>query len=81
MTPSMRRRLQEAREQRDDAQQALEDAIVAAYEAGGGMREIADEVGMTHPGVSKLLERVGARRRDMTAEELRADLERRGQAW
>ncbi len=81
MTPSTRRRLNEAREQRDDAVHALEDAIIAAYKAGGGMREIGDQVGMSHVGVSKLLERLGVRRRDMTVEEMRADIDRRGQRW
>jgi DNA-binding CsgD family transcriptional regulator len=75
----MRRRLNDARDAHDEAVQAREDAIVAAYKAGGGMREIADQVGFSHPGVSKLLERLGVRRRDMTAEELRADMDRRGQ--
>lgn len=74
----MQRRLQEAREQRDEAVRTFEDAIVAAYEDGGGMREIGDEVGMTHTGVSKLLARLGARRRDMTWREMRADEDRRG---
>lgn len=75
----MLRRLHDAREQRDDAVQQLEDVIVAAYKDGGGMREIGLEVGMSHTGVSKLLERVGVRRTDMTVEEMREEQDRRGQ--
>jgi DNA-binding transcriptional regulator LsrR (DeoR family) len=74
----MRRRLHEVRDEHAEAVKAREDAIVAAYEAGGGMREIADEVGFSHVGISKLLERLGVRRRDMTVDELIADEKRRG---
>lgn len=74
----MRRRLNEARDAVDEAVQAREDAIVAAYEAGGSLNEIANEVGYSHVGISKLLERLGVRRRDMTVEELIAEDKRRG---
>lgn len=62
MKRSTARRLQEVAEQLAEAQQAREDAIVEAFKLGGGMREIADEVGMSHRGVAKLLERLGLRR-------------------
>lgn len=75
--PSMARRLREAREALDDARQARDDAIVAAYEAGGGMNEIGTEVGMSHVGVAKLLERLGIRKRWMNVEDANRELERR----
>ena len=73
LSPYMRRRLNDARDQHEEAVQAREDAIVAAYRAGGGMNEIGKEVGFSHVGVSKLLARLGVRRRDMSVEELRAE--------
>jgi DNA-binding NarL/FixJ family response regulator len=78
LSRSMVRRLHEAQEQVDEAIQAREDAIVAAYEAGGSLYEIANEVGYSHVGISKMLARLGVRRRDMTLEEMIADDKRRG---
>lgn len=64
----MARRLREIRESIDELTQAREDAVVAAYRKGGGMREIAEEVGMSHGGVSRMLARLGERERE-TAEQ------------
>lgn len=64
LKPAMAARLREAAQALDEAQQVREDAIVAAYRAGGGMNEIAEQVGMSHTGVGKLLERLGVRERD-----------------
>lgn len=53
--------LAEARERRDDAVQEFEDAVIAAWKKGGGMREVGEAAGMSHQGVSKLLARRGVR--------------------
>ena len=69
------KRLRDAAQAADEAREAKEDAIVAAYKAGGGMREIAREVGMDHVSISKMLQRLGAREPKQTAEELRRELD------
>lgn len=55
------RRLEEVRNALEEAQQAREDAIVLAWMQGASLREIAQAVGMTHSGVSRLLTRAGIR--------------------
>lgn len=78
LPPAHARRLREIRESYDDLLQAREDAIVEAWKAGGGMREIADEIGMSHVGVSKMLQRLGLRTPWTTLDaEQREDEERR----
>jgi hypothetical protein len=77
MTPATRRRLREAREAYEEAHQAREDAIVDAFQKGGGMREIGDEVGMSHGGIGKLLQRLGLRKRWMSMEDANRELQRR----
>jgi DNA-binding transcriptional regulator LsrR (DeoR family) len=77
MTPATRRRLAEVRDAYEEAHQAREDAIVEAYHKGGGMREIAEAVGMSHPGVGKLLERLGVRKRWLSIEDANREIERR----
>lgn len=57
-------KLRQARAIRDESEQHLHETIVAAYKAGGGMREIGDAVGMSYTGVAKLLERLEVRERD-----------------
>lgn len=64
LAPRHARALREARDALADAEQAREDAIVAAWRSGSGsLREIGYEVGLSHVGVSKLLERLGVRAR------------------
>lgn len=77
MTPATRRRLGEVRDAYDEAHQAREDAIVEAYRKGGGMREIAEAVGMSHVGVAKMLHRLGEREPWMTLEQANAEIQRR----
>jgi hypothetical protein len=72
-------KLQAAKADREGAQVALEDAVIAAWKAGGGIREIAEAAGMSHPGVSKLLERRGVRNRLSYADMDRARRELRGE--
>lgn len=58
----MERRLREAQEQLEEARDERDATIEEAWRKGGGMREIAEVVGMSHVGVSKLLERRGVRK-------------------
>jgi DNA-binding phage protein len=62
MKRSTARALQDAAEALREAREARDDAIIEAFRKGGGMREIADEVGMSYRGVAKLLERAGVRK-------------------
>lgn len=57
-------RLNQVRDNLAASLQAREEAIIAAYRAGGGMNEIANEVGMSYVGVARMLERLGVRERD-----------------
>lgn len=70
LNPTMRRRLKDARKAYEEAVQAREDAVVAGYNAGGSLREIAEAAGMSHVGVAKMLKRLGARRTATTIDEL-----------
>jgi transposase-like protein len=80
MSRATKARLQEVREAYEEAHQAREDAIVEAYRKGGGMREIAEAVGMSHVGVSKMLHRLGEREPWLTMEDANRELERRRRA-
>lgn len=73
----MVRRLNEARDELQESMDARDDAIAAAWKAGGSLTEIAHEVGMSHPGVSKLLARMGVRKRWLSVEDANRELERR----
>ena len=75
--PSMKEKLHEARDQLKDAEAHRAEVIVEAWRAGGGMREIGDEVGMSHNGVALLLERLGVRRRWRNLEDAVRELEKR----
>jgi hypothetical protein len=66
----------EATDQQIEAHEAL---IGEAWKAGGGIREVAEHVGMTHTGVSKLLERRGIRERLKYEDDERARRELRGE--
>lgn len=59
----MVRRLNEARQAFEESRQVREDVVVEAWKKGGSLREIAEASGMTHQGVSKMLERLGIRDR------------------
>jgi IS30 family transposase len=72
----MRRRLEEARETYQDAVQAREDACAEAFRKGASLREIAETVGMSHQGVSKMLERMGVRQRWLSVEDANRELQR-----
>lgn len=56
-------RLNEVRDQLEDAKQARDDAVVAAWRKGASLREVGQEVNLSVVGVSKLLERMGVRKR------------------
>jgi DNA-binding transcriptional regulator LsrR (DeoR family) len=85
----MRRRLEEAREQLEASQRTREEACAAAFASGASLNEIAEAVGMSHQGVSKMLARLGVRERWLSVEdanrelrrlaELREELRRRGE--
>jgi hypothetical protein len=79
LSRAMIEKLQAAKGGRDDAQVALEDTVIEAWKAGGGIREIGDAVGMTHTGVSKLLERRGVREKLRYEDTDRARRELRGE--
>lgn len=52
-----------ARQSRDQAQEQLEETVCAAWRTGRwSMTEIAQAAGMSHRGVSRMLERRGVRR-------------------
>lgn len=75
-------RLLAARQGRDDAKTELEAAVVAAWRAGGGIREISEATGpggLSHTGVSKMLNRLGERRVLSVDEMDRARRERDGE--
>lgn len=74
---AMQARLREAAQALEESRQVRDDAIVAAYRKGGGMREIAEAVGMSHVGVAKLLKRLGEREPWTTDEQMLAELEAR----
>jgi transposase-like protein len=81
VTPSMARRLREAARALEESRQVRDDAIIAAYRKGGGMREIGEAVGMSHVAVANLLKRYGVREPWTTLEQARAeDARRRGDA-
>lgn len=73
----MARLLEERRDALAEAQQARDDAIIEAYNAGGGLNEIARHVGMSQRGVSKLLERLGVRKPWLSIGDANRELERR----
>lgn len=79
LSRAMIEKLQAAAASKVDAQTSLEDTVIEAWKAGGGIREIADPVGMTHTGVAKLLERRGIRDRLRYEEADRARRELRGE--
>lgn len=72
----MRKRLEEARQQLEDAQRAREQACAAAFKDGASLNEIAWAVGMSHEGVSKMLDRMGVRKRWLSVEEANRELQR-----
>ena len=66
--PDLERRLRDVRERGEQIEadrwahaQEREAIVIEAWKAGGGIREIGELVGMSHVGVSKLLERTGTR--------------------
>lgn len=79
LSRAMTDKLKAARKVRDEGQTALEDTVIEAWKAGGGIREIAEHVGMSHPGVSGLLQRRGVRDRLRYDEDDRAMRELRGE--
>lgn len=76
LTRAIRRRLEEAREQLEAAHRTREEACAAAWKAGASLNEIAEAVGMSHQGVSKMLERIGVRQRWLSIEEANRELRR-----
>jgi DNA-binding NarL/FixJ family response regulator len=63
LKPKMRAALQQAAAEVKDAEERRNQLIAEAWQQGGSLREIGEEVGLTHTGISKLLERMGVRRR------------------
>lgn len=65
----------------EDATALREELVVKAWKRGGGIREIADLAGLSHPGVSKMLDRLGVRRPLTQSPEdmARYERERRGE--
>jgi IS30 family transposase len=59
--PALLREMNDCRDRWHQADADRERLVVAAWKAGGGIREIAVEVGMSHVGVSKMLQRLGVR--------------------
>ena len=57
MDPAMEKRLQRAATRAERAKDERDVAIIEAYLAGGGIREIARAVNLTHPAVKYILER------------------------
>lgn len=69
--------LQERAQALAEAQEAYEDAMTEVFHAGAGIREIAREVGRDHSHVSRLLERIGVRKRWLSLEDANRELDRR----
>jgi DNA-directed RNA polymerase specialized sigma24 family protein len=61
IAPHHARRLEEARRGLMKAMRGRDEAITQAWLDGASLREIAQAVGMTHSGVSRLLNRAGMR--------------------
>jgi hypothetical protein len=57
--PSLARRLKATAKRATEATVERDRLIVEAHRVGGGVREIARLVGMTHPGVLRILRRDG----------------------
>jgi IS30 family transposase len=72
----MRRLLEEARQSYDEAVRGREDACAEAFRKGASLNEIAAAVGMSHQGVSKMLERTGVRQRWLSVEDANRELKR-----
>lgn len=60
LDPAAARRLAALGKKAKDATAERDAYVVEQYKAGGGMREIARAVGLSHPGVRRILERNGA---------------------
>lgn len=63
ITRGMADKLAQAQQELEDARTRRDGVVADAWYAGGGMREIAEVIGLTHSGVSKMLERAGHRKR------------------
>lgn len=61
MSDETRKRLARAGELQQKWRRERDEWIVKAFLEGGGVREIAREVGLTHPAVIKIIERAGIR--------------------
>jgi predicted transcriptional regulator len=57
VAPDLARRLKATSKRATEATVERDRLIVEAHRAGGGVREIARLVGMTHPGVLRILKR------------------------
>jgi hypothetical protein len=79
--PALLREMNDCRDRWRQADADRERLVVAGWKAGGGIREIAVEVGMSHVGVSRMLNRLGVRKPLTLSDEdaLRAAREARGE--
>lgn len=78
ISPSLRARMRDVADRIDEATAERQDLVVEAWKAGGGIREIGEAIGMSHVGVSKMLERLGERDRwtlDTPDEDVRRELD------
>jgi transcriptional regulator with XRE-family HTH domain len=57
LAPEDRRRLRALARRRDDAAKEIAQAIVEVRDKGGSLREIADELGVSHGGVAFIEQR------------------------
>lgn len=83
--PDLERRLRDCRDRGEQIEkdrwqhaQEREHLVIEAWKAGGGIREIGELVGMSHVGVSKLLQRTGTREPwgpDTTPEDINRELD------
>lgn len=77
MKRSTAKKLSERKVALAEAQDAFNDAVVEAFQQGASLREIARELDVDHVTISRLLERLGVRKRWLSMADANRELDRR----